>query len=125
MGIDAQGYFDIEGHKIGQQELDDIRARFDKAGYWPKRDWFVLCDGFVEINFDLDRYYGPGYERGSKFLEHLTVLGWLLRNLPHGGRVFFGGDCVALDECSEWTLERECEYLDRYLRVGHEPYNRP
>ncbi len=125
MGIDARGWFDIEGTKIGAQQVDDLNARFHNAGYdIPERKYFVLAEGRVMIDFDLARYYGPGYERGP-FHTQLVVLGWLLRHLPPGGRVYFGGDSTDDDDLGQWSHEKEATYLNHYLLVGHEPYRGP
>jgi hypothetical protein len=126
MGIDAQGYFDIQGVNVSPQYVADLNEKFVSAGFFtlPERTWFLHREGFVEINFDLERYWGPGYERGP-FLSQLQVLGWLLRNLPEGGRVFYDGDCVSLDESEPWTFERVKKYLDHFLTYGYAtPYNR-
>lgn len=121
---DAVGYFKVEGRPLTSNDVDALAKKFEEADFLHEyRDWFKLDieNNWVEINFGGERYYGRGYERGP-CLNQVTILGWLLRNLPEGSLVYFGGDST--ETLPQWTLEDETDCLDHYFRVGHAPYRK-
>jgi hypothetical protein len=115
MGVDVQ--FGVEGaewkpdHSLAKRiyELLDVET-FVKQ----------LPSGWLKIG-SLERYYGPGYERGS----WPRIYGALraLQAMYPGHRVTYGGDNFDVEESSEVTPELLDEYWTHWLGPDGDAYH--
>lgn len=129
MGVDAKGYFTTK-RVLTDAELDILNQEFqrthcDLSAYKFKRltrsryDEELPAEA-IEIDFDMDRFYGIGYARGP-ILRHATVLGWLkYRNCVT--KVFYGGDCSEMVDFEEWTDDLETRTLAHFFALGELTY---
>lgn len=130
MGIDV--VFKVRPReRMDRTIFDELRAKFYEAhpdpqakelGYrYPSMEWDPYEDApTIEVS-SLDRYYGPGYERGH--WPQIAPLGdWLAANID--GEVRYGGDDAGeWAALQDWTTARaECQAL--WDSVGNEPYRR-
>ena len=128
MGVDAQGYF-VTKRALTDKEINrieqDYKNTYGDTSYSFRslrgnKDFTAQC---VKIDFYLARFYSPTYTRGPA-LDILTVLGWLRRR-PYVEAVYYGGDCYAPEEFTEWTEASERELLETYLKQGWRSYCYP
>lgn len=111
MGIDAVGLVTFKK----ENRSDEINAEISKC--FRDDECFKLnSDG--TINFDLQRYYGPYYERGNA-MKIITTLEFLRRH-ESIECVFYNGDSI--EDFVLWTEERCKEYLDLWFKSGHKGY---
>lgn len=98
--------------------LPDLFAR---ARHYNERKTIELNGNVYEIDIWC-RYYGPGYERGPFPLIYAALL-WLKNRFPEC-RLYYFGDSYELDEVSEMSVGRLQEFLQHWLDVGNQPYQR-
>jgi hypothetical protein len=122
MGIDACGCFYTK-EPLGDFDLNELNNRFARCGFqFPVDKDFFRRGGTskrLEINYDLARFWGPGYERAG-FESVIAVLGWLRRQ-PEVAEVFYWGDCSDEEDATQFDEKREAEYVEHYFRFGY-PY---
>lgn len=127
MGINARGYFVVD-HEVSDTDIKRIEEDFkftfgqidpdiSRYSFSSLRNGKEFNGACVEINFDLDRLYFKGYERGNA-LAHIKVLGWLRRRSYVQG-VYYGGDCGELIDCGEWDEKTEMEIIHLFLNSAN------
>lgn len=105
----------------------DFRARFpvthslpDRAE-WPSIDRDRYEDGVLTLSL-MDRYYGPGYERGD--WPGIKQCGdWLMLYFGETAEVRYGSDAgeTDFDWLQSWPEVRQ-ENDEHYAKLGHLPY---
>lgn len=74
----------------------------------------------IEVS-TLDRYYGPGYERGNP-PAIIAVAEWLDRRIP-GCTIWYDGDCCDDDAIQPFDRKARLAMLDHWAEHGHAPYH--
>lgn len=107
----------------------DFRAKFPVTSSLPNGpDWPTIDrdkyadDPAVLAVAMLDRYYGPGYERGG--WPYLREMGdWLMLRFGETAEVRYGSDAGYTDFASlqPWPTVRS-ENDEHYAKLGHLPY---
>lgn len=123
MGIDAMGCFYTK-EELTQEKLAEYEKQFRARNYegWEKKTAiFLKSNGRrVIVDFDLLRYWGPGYERGP-FETIISVLGWLRRRDDFVEEVFYWGDCNCEGQSNQFDEAMEKVFLEHFFKYGH-PY---
>jgi len=75
-----------------------------------------------EINADLSRYYGPGYERGPWPMICGVIMSLMASS--NVKRVWYFGDHSYMDQCANdhLTIEKVNEISAHYMANGDRPY---
>ena len=116
MGIDAQIAFKAQGSIELERDLP-IGYEITTA-----REYVSSGDGKApgathEIR-TMERYYGPGYERGS--WPRLCGALMLLHACPAVEKVWYGGDCdYSIPEC---TVDDVLQISRHFMEHGERPY---
>jgi len=121
------------GREVSASEMESLNWAFCEAnGYEPSygmplcavdeddSHWFESCPGAGIRLHTLDRYYGPGYERGPwpRIAGHIE---WLRHRFPDG-KVWYGGDSG--DTLNKVTDAFMAGMWKHWATVGGEPYRR-
>lgn len=112
MGVDVEIFFQCDG----QPEFErDLPAGFKVCGIPDYQQDFA--PGSTHSIGTLERYYGPGYERGS-WPDICSVL-MLLHACPQVSKVWYGGDSYDPPEC---TVDDVLEISRHFMEHGERPY---
>jgi hypothetical protein len=119
MGADVMLFVQVDGCCFPKADLSelDISSIYERGNSSfegpPNSRWEINC---------LDRYYGPGYERGSwpRIREAIDRL----RKAPNVKAVWYCSDYCDGESAPLVTDKLLAEYDAHYEAVGNEPYNR-
>lgn len=114
MGIDSRMIAIYETERTVQQK-EQISELFSRFGYALKFEWFD--NKKLRTTFDMDRYYGPYYERGRSYVQHCAVM---LGLLASGAKVFYGGDSG--DSLMGYSVNTIMQSLEYWMEHGSRAY---
>ncbi len=112
MGVDARM---IAHWKSVPNDKGIISELFRVMGYESEFEW--IDDLTLASELDMDRYYGPEYERGMNYPKHC---GLMMALIASGAEVFYGGDCG--DRLPHYTLDTVVKLMEYYMQYASRHY---
>ena len=118
MGINVDFY--LKG-KWTDKQKSDFESAAKERGLWDEHTRFLDYTGGYTYLSALDRYYGPGYERGH--WPHIRAIFMLLRHHFPDAVLLYGGDSE-IEYCEEVTDEFIAKMDSYWLSENGDNYHK-